>query len=495
MVLITRRLAICSVLLFAACRGDNRADDPCTTVAPAAVAWRPLPPPDPSAQIGTPHILEVEASARSGRWVVACQARDLTPDAVNRDRNRLSASWHLVPYLFRGGGPGEAIDQLMAVSRDDRWLVALRADQLVLIDDIGQRETTLPATAVEVSGRSRYVVAFDADATHLVYLQVTGGGTKVVIRTLASQAERAVQLPGEVVVGVVPEPVGHWARLWFRGPTGADPSFVKHAPTVSREEAAKIGLTDEIRARRASCGYRPAPPWQFGLEAVQAWLDLDTGAVRRDPDVLARLGDVEIQRTRDGALWSRGAELVPASCKARVLGLSTRPLRILRICQTGEDRVPLEIFGPGLHATTGAIPARQPNLSVRFFEGAYACVFQRTCVALRDGSAVALGDAEPLAWGTHVLAVDGRGLFFPTGPHPEERYLTSLGGQESAGAIHASGRAVLDLAAAHLLGYIAPAPLAITDTGQGLVPAVSAVDGPTLDSWPIGPMHWVAPRQ
>src|SRR5262249_54773095 len=159
-------------------------------------------------------------------------------------------------------------------------------------DDIGQRETTLPATAVEVSGRSRYVVAFDSDSAHLVYLRVTGGATTVVIRTLDNQAERAVKLPAEIVVGVVPDPGGHWARLWFRGPTGADPSFVKHAPTVSQEEAAEIGLTDEIRARRASCGYQAEPPWQFGLEAVQAWLDLDTGAVRRDPELLARLGDV-----------------------------------------------------------------------------------------------------------------------------------------------------------------------------------------------------------
>ncbi|HEX3766473.1 MAG TPA: hypothetical protein VHW23_47595, partial [Kofleriaceae bacterium] len=64
-----------------------------------------------------------------------------------------SVWWHLVPYLIRGGGPGEAIDALIAVSPDDRWLVVLRAGKLVLIDDIGQRETTLPATGVEVSGR------------------------------------------------------------------------------------------------------------------------------------------------------------------------------------------------------------------------------------------------------------------------------------------------------------------------------------------------------
>jgi hypothetical protein len=271
---------------------------------------------------------------------------------------------------------------------------------------------------------------------------------------------------------------------------------VAHLPTLSPEQAAEevaeIGLTDEIRTRRASCGYRPEPPWQFGLEAVQAWLDLDTATVRRDPDLLARLGDVEIKRTPDGALWTGGAELVPASCKARVRGLSIRPMRILAICQTGADHVPLEVFGPGLHVTNESIPARPPNPTVRFFEGAYGCVYPRTCVALRDGGAVALGDAEPLAWSTHVLAADGRGLFFPTGPHPEERYADSIGGARRAGAIHAAGRAVLDLAGARLLGYIDPAPLAITATGQGLVPAV---DGPPRDSWPIGPMHWVAPRK
>lgn len=503
-----QRLVVCAVLLFAGCRGDTHAGDTVASDTPASgtpcgVDWRPLAPADTSAQLGTAHPVEVEASARNGRWVVACQARDISPETV-RGRRYPSALWrsvwwHLVPYLIRGGGPGQAIDVLLAVSPDDRWLVVLRANEFVLIDDIGQRETTLSATTVEVSGRIRDVVTFDADSAHLVYLRVTGGATTVVIRTLASQVERTVELPGEVVVGVVPEPLGHWARLWFRGPTGVDPSFVAHLPTLSpevaAEEVAELGLTDEIRARRARCDYRPEPPWHFGLEAVQAWLDLDTGAVRRDLDVLARLGDVELKRTPDGALWSGGAELVPASCKARVLGLSIRPMRILAICPTGEAHIPLEVFGPGLHVTTGSIPARQPNPTVRFFEGAYGCVYPRTCVALRDGSEVALGDAEPRAWSTHLLAADGRGLFFPTGPHPEERYADSMGGKHRAGAIHAAGRAVLDLAGARLLGYIDPEPLAITATGQGLVPAVSGIDGSTFDSWPIGPMHWVAPRK
>lgn len=486
------RLAACAVLLVAGCRGDAQRP----SAASGGGSARPAAPVDASAELGTAHLLTVEAAARSGRWVVACQARDISPEAaakLRRDvsaRNVLSVSSHMVPYLIRGGGPGEAIEQLVAVSPDDHWLVVRRGGKLLLVDDAGGREAALPAATVEVSGRSRDVVAFDSDAAHLTYLQVTGAATKLVIRTLASQAERTVELPNEVVVGLVPEPIGHWARLWFRGPDGADPGFVMHVPSLSPEDAAEIGLTDEIRTRPTRCGYRAEPPWRFGLHAVQAWLDLDTGAVHRDSDVLARLGGVEIRRSPDGALWTGEAELTPASCKARVLGLSAQPIRILAICQSDEERAALEVFGPGLHVNAGTVPARPPNSAVQFFEGGYACVYPRTCIALRDGRVVPQGDGDPIAWGAHVVAADRGGLFFPTGPHPEARYPAGAGARQRAGAILSVGQVVLDLGEARILGQTPRPPLAVTTAGHALV-AADADPGP----WSMGPMRWVTPQQ
>lgn len=58
----------------------------------------------------------------------------------------------LTAYLLRGAGEGVAIDGFVAASRDDRWLVLVRAHQLVLFDEVHGTEQVLAGADARGAG-------------------------------------------------------------------------------------------------------------------------------------------------------------------------------------------------------------------------------------------------------------------------------------------------------------------------------------------------------
>lgn len=139
-----RMMPLFALAVLAACATCRPATEQ-ATVPPAEV--RVLPSARYDLPIGSPHPFSLEQAARNGRWIIGCQARG-PGDA-------------LVPYVFRGGGAGEAIDGFVVASRDERWLVVIHDGQLRLIDDVAGTERALamprrgshPTTAGSTSRR------------------------------------------------------------------------------------------------------------------------------------------------------------------------------------------------------------------------------------------------------------------------------------------------------------------------------------------------------
>jgi hypothetical protein len=243
--------------------------------------------------IGTPHPVQVITAADSGRWIVACQARS---DTDGRDGIHVELGFHgdirgdaMVPYLFRGGGDGQAIDDFVGASSDERWLVVLRNGKLVLVDDVAGTETTIvdADTRPDQRGHGR-VASFDHDSKRLVYFRRAGDDAHIVIRDLERQRERVVVIPKILAWRVVAELSGSWARVLFvREDT--DHNGRLDWPTVKTD--APLGQ---------ACTGQAASYSTFGAEGDEihdAWINLATGEVRENQSIP---GASRQRRDRDG---------------------------------------------------------------------------------------------------------------------------------------------------------------------------------------------------
>ncbi|MEO7730607.1 MAG: hypothetical protein ABIY55_06505 [Kofleriaceae bacterium] len=354
-------------------------------IATAEPAWRAVPPSSTAPTVGAgEHPISVVATGVAARWAVICEARDVGAEEARRvdRRHTLYVSARMIAYLVRGGGEGQRIDEWIMASGDDRWLVFLRDGALILLDDAGNRERTLVEPPVPALPDHTYRVAvFDAASRHLAYLR---SPNRIVIRELASAKERTITIPGETVARIVPEPVGTWARVLLRrrGKDDAERRYEPPPPPTTDD-----GVFERPPAGPHAQCYASDGTWSYGLEGAQRWLDLETGELREDPEVQARLGDVTIRRTRAGALTSGGVVLVPASCAATVYAVSVTPLRIVATCAGTGTQLPLEIFGPGLRARGGEIAPSLSRAIARFVTEDHFCV-RGMCVRLADGQRI-----------------------------------------------------------------------------------------------------------
>ncbi|MEO7731494.1 MAG: hypothetical protein ABIY55_11015, partial [Kofleriaceae bacterium] len=274
--------------------------------APVPAGARKLPDADYTRAIGTPHPIALIRAAASGRWIVACQARVDTDGSGTVEVQHGAGSMEgdaRIPYLFRGGGDGQAIDELLSVSPDERWLVIARDGQLVLVDDAQGIERVIARAARAANHEAHRGVAFDAESRHLAYLSADG---TVVIRDLAQQREREISTAPERVAWIVPEPAGRWMRLLLeRGE--ADPSQGFEGPPP-RRPLGPGPLCSDLTVRT----------WMFGLQSATWWLDTETGQHHRDPDVLGWIDDVAIEKRPDRSIRMASTEVVPASCDGDV---------------------------------------------------------------------------------------------------------------------------------------------------------------------------------
>ena len=191
------RRSLLVVTMLLACRAE-RGNNP----HGGSAAARPAAPPV-LGPVGSPHPITVIRNAANGRWIVACQARRDTDGVPGIRARRLEHGYggdKLMPYLIRGAGDGIAIDGFVAASSDDRWLAVVRDGALVLIDDVSGHEQVLHGADVRGEWPNpRQVAAFDVNSTHVVYVSLVDGQSRVVVRELTTQAERApIAVPGDV---------------------------------------------------------------------------------------------------------------------------------------------------------------------------------------------------------------------------------------------------------------------------------------------------------
>ena len=265
------------------------ASPPPTADTPAPVAAAPS-----GAIVGTAHPIVIEAVARDGAWVVICQARK---DTNGDGEIEVNVGYHgdtwgdsFEPYVVRGAGEGEPIDSLVGYTRDGRWLVALRAGELAVLDVTTGLWQELPGADVRDDGvplgPSRVAsVARGGDV--MTYFR---DDETIVIRELSSGAEKVVKVPGARVWRVELEPSGLWAR-----------AYVMKTDTDKDGKLTRAEIDQAHAARRAEAGQRR----QARMDARFATADANKdGRLSRDEVKDSRLASRfdALDANKDGSL-------------------------------------------------------------------------------------------------------------------------------------------------------------------------------------------------
>ncbi len=225
------------------------------------------------AKVGTAHPIVVEATARDGGWIVICQARaDTDGDgeiAVHTGMHGDTYGDQFRPYLVRGAGEGEPIDSLVGYTRDGRWLVAMRAGKLAVLDahagtwseiagaDLRDDGVPLgPHRAASIASAGDRMTYFRDDET-------------LVVRELSTGAENTVKVAGARLWRVEVEPLGTWARVYaIRADSDKDGKLTW--PSV------RTSLSD--RDCRGPIMSYSTGGWS-GDKPDELWLDLAAGTV------------------------------------------------------------------------------------------------------------------------------------------------------------------------------------------------------------------------
>ena len=479
------------IAVLFACRssGARSSQEDVVSSVPGAVKGldtRALPVPDYRREIGTAHPVRVVEIAPNGRWLVACQAR---ADTDGKDGIKVEIGTDsligdaMVPYVFRGGGEGEAIDAYIARSPDERWLVVLRDEQLLVIDDVTGTETVVRDADVRRDDTGvEHLAVFDGDSKRLIYFRRVHDVRRVVIRDLAQGSERELAFPRVLVVQVEPAPKGGWARVRFlRDQIDPDPRV--DGPDA-RRAAARLQTCD------SAVHYEVGE--QGGGEVHAAWLQLDSGVLTQDASVLEHLGDLEVTKTADKAIRLGSTVVVPSTCDATVLAVSATPPRILARCKAATEEAPVEMFGPGVHAVLGPGQwMRDEGRPIRRLDESYVCTDAGRCFMLRDGERLPVRGYEQVT--PTKLLTQERGTYFiidsATGVAEPIPGVSGRGWGTRAKNIMALGTAIVDVNNGRVLGDVADRPIGVDVTGRALLTSSRRVG----DALASGPLRWTVP--
>lgn len=238
-----------------------------------------LPPPAAPAPaptgdtVGTAHPIVIEGGPRNGAWIAICQARaDTDGDgeiAVHTGYHGDTYGDAFRPYLVRGAGEGEPIDSLVGWTKDGRWVVAMRAGKLALLDTQAWRWTELTGADLRDDGvplGPHRAASVAREGGRMTYFR---DDETIVVRELATGAERIVKVAGAKLWRVEVEPAGELARVYaLRKDTDGDGKLTW--PSV------RTSLSD--RDCRGPIMSYSTGGWS-GDEPEDLWLTLATGAI------------------------------------------------------------------------------------------------------------------------------------------------------------------------------------------------------------------------
>jgi hypothetical protein len=266
--------------------------------------------------IGGPGELRLMASSSSGAWVALCSAGAATPT------------------LVLGSGSGEPIDELLAQDANGRYLVVVQGGSVQLVDAVGGARVSLSELGADVRRvRADYAehrtLSFDASGRWLAYLRRQGNERLIVVRELATGAERTFAAgAGDV----------------YRLALSADARYVVFE--ALREDTNRNGKLDwplpEDSAGTKACEPAALPKFRsFGYQGrgdalTRALVSLDDGSVRDVPELVTPLGRSLLVRESDGSLKleqkGKRTALAPASCAGRVLFADAERELVLAAC-------------------------------------------------------------------------------------------------------------------------------------------------------------------
>jgi hypothetical protein len=304
--------------------------------------------------IGTPHPIILQAAAKDGRWVVACQARE---DSNGDGKVELRYGMHgdtrgdaLAPYLFLEPGEGDRLDDFISADPTDRYLVVVRGGSLRLFDTYTRKDTELAPPGGFPTGTepaSPLPVSFSQDGRRLLVMR-SGPDKKLqaVLLHLEDGSSREVPHgPGELghaslwadgrwaVLGVLTQDTdGDGTLTWPRIRTSLSPRFCR-GPIMSYSRYGFDGDKPTFVVGRVEGG----PP-----------LPVD--------DLLRPLGDSALRRGEQGELFVEDArgqrtEWVPASCGANLLHVDVEREQLLVACTARGNA--LELHGARVHQPLG----------------------------------------------------------------------------------------------------------------------------------------------
>lgn len=359
-----------------------------------------LASPRATAPIGTAHPIHVVEHAPDGSWLVVCQARS---DTNHDGSTSVEYSLHgdrgdrFAAYVIHGGGPGTEIHAFANQSPDGHWVAVVRGGKLELHDASGRQRVVLPDADVEddagLDDKNR-VTSFAND--RMVYFRKVRGRDVVVVRELATGAERVVDVRGVMWRADV-DPAGRWAKLRvLRVDTNRDGKI--EWPDRGWVELHGCFQGDPHGLMNRRLGFDGKQ--RVDDEVTTVWLDLVTGKVVEDSTIAYAVGDALLRRKADSSLTLDGAPLVPAACNAKILGITATPPRVVVACgKPDPEALPhsakgtLGVYGPKFAVSDPHVTAYDdPQFGPVRPTGKHLCpVFDDFCVDVTTGAVATLG--------------------------------------------------------------------------------------------------------
>jgi hypothetical protein len=476
-------------------------------------------PPAAGVVFGTAHPGLVEAVDPAGTWIVVCQARaDTNHDGrceTFLDMEGGAFGDDLVAYLVVGGGEGTAIDALLGVDPNHRFVVGAPKGHVTLYDTRTKTAVDLTPKAAK-EGESTSVepwVSFDDAGRRLLTARVHGAGetavTRLVVRDLESGVETSLD-PGP--------------GLLVRAALSGDGRSIDE--TVVTEDTDRNGKIEAPRRRTSQYGGTCGGPW------VAAWIgpwsgDKPThrvyavdGSLRRDaPGFVCFVGRRWVRRLGDGSLVLEApagepVTIAAADLKAKVLASDDASGIVLLASSMDTSQASLFAAGPSGVRDLGvrlALPRHFPEGRRNRGERISRLLeSERIVFDWSKGAVVAVPGRLVTSEGAHALMLRERSLVVVDVDSGTE---TSLPGRvESfygqvwrAGSFAALSGLVIDLAQAKVVGTYEFRPYSVIvkdhslrDDGallrsDGACPWASEWSAGATAALPCGPFRWEAP--
>ncbi|MCX4243342.1 hypothetical protein [Paraliomyxa miuraensis] len=451
--------------------------------------------------LGTEHPVRVGAVGSDGSWAVICQAREDTDGdgeiAVRQHIVSIEGD-QITPYLVLGSGPGHAMPERMASTRDGRWLAFSDSSGVGLVDTAVPSMRRLPPLSTE----GPTVLRFSADGTHLVGRFTGVDDEHLEVHRLSDGEHWSVDLGPGVLVGMRMDPAGR--AVWLE---------------IAREDTNGDG---RINGPRFAIDTLSSMQWACGLsgglgvmgkgdphDAVQVHrVDLQPGAtlVSEPGGLLALTGGI-LAREPDGALVLRSPSgvrtVTDATCDGVVAWSDEQGRSAIVACRSHATL--LEVHGDGSSEPLGSGEVSRDAeslggwpalLSVGPGELLSPTTHERVTLPTFDFVMHARPEAVVVRRGGdlvhHRFRGDSRGRGL--GPFERWRWIRHAAGEWIVLANGVEAR-VLSMTTGAERGRVDGEVYGVTTDGRVLLGPARAPrdDSDPMSTWPRGPLRWVAP--